>query len=60
MAYIPPGSLWENPSVELFNGRFRDESLNTQLFVSLKEVEVLAETWRREYHEWLIYKKCAS
>ena len=26
-AYIRPGSTWENPFVESFNGRFRDEFL---------------------------------
>lgn len=26
-AYIEPGSPWENPFVESFNGRFRDEFL---------------------------------
>ena len=25
--YIPPGSAWENPFVESFNSRFRDEFL---------------------------------
>jgi transposase InsO family protein len=57
-AYIPPGSPWENPfsatpagHVESFNGRFRDEFLNTELFFSLKEAQVLAEAWRREYND---------
>ena len=51
-AYIPPGSPWENPFVESFNGRFRDEFLNTELFFSLKEAQVLAEAWRREYNDY--------
>ncbi len=42
-AYIPPGSLWENPFVESFNGRFRDECLNVELFASLQEAKLLAE-----------------
>jgi len=29
-AYIPPGSPWENPFVESFKSRFRDEFLNTE------------------------------
>jgi transposase InsO family protein len=28
-AYIEPGSPWENGFAESFNGRFRDEFLNT-------------------------------
>jgi len=41
--YIPPGSPWENPFVESFNRRFRDEFLNGELFASLLEAKVLAE-----------------
>lgn len=51
-AYIPPGSPWENPFVESFNGRFRDELLNTELFFSVREAQVLADAWRREYNEY--------
>ena len=28
--YIEPGSTWENPFVENFNGRVRDELLNVE------------------------------
>ena len=37
--YIPPGSPWENPFVESFNGRLRDEFLNIELFSSLPEAK---------------------
>jgi putative transposase len=37
---------------ETFNGRFRDELLNTELFFSIKEAQVLADAWRREYKEY--------
>jgi len=50
MAYIPPGSPWENPFVESFNGRFRDEFLNIELFSSLPEAKLLAEHHRIEYN----------
>jgi putative transposase len=49
-AYIPPGSPWENPFVESFNGRFRGEFLNIELFSSLPEAKVLAEQHRIEYN----------
>jgi putative transposase len=49
-AYIPPGSPWENPFVESFNGRFRDEFLNIELFSSLPEAKLLAEQHRIEYN----------
>ena len=31
-AYIEPGSPWENGYCESFNGRFRDELLNGEIF----------------------------
>jgi transposase InsO family protein len=33
--YIEPGAPWENPYVESFNGRVRDELLNLEEFTSL-------------------------
>ena len=33
--YIEPGAPWENPFVESFNGRFRDECLNIEDFGDL-------------------------
>ncbi len=50
-AYIEPGSPWENGYNESFNGKFRDELLNTETFYSLKEAQVLIEQWRRHYNE---------
>ena len=49
-AYIPPGSPWENPFVESFNGRFRDEFLNIELFASVQEAKLLSEQHRIEYN----------
>lgn len=51
-AYVPPGSPWENGFVESFNSRFRDEFLNTELFNSLQEARILAESWRKEYNTY--------
>jgi putative transposase len=48
--YIPPDSPWENPIVESFNCRFRDEFLNIELFTSLQEPHLLAEYHRLEYN----------
>jgi len=44
-AYIEPGSPWENGFVESFNGRFRDEFLNTELFTTAPEAQILADRW---------------
>jgi putative transposase len=48
--YIEPGSPWENPFVESFNGRVRDELLNVEEFGSLLEAQVVVEAWRTEYN----------
>jgi putative transposase len=50
--YIEPGSPWENPWIESFNGRTRDELLNITEFGSLTEAQVVIEDWRNEYNTW--------
>ena len=52
ISYIEPGSPWENPYVESFNGRVRDELLNIEEFGSLLEAEVVVEAWRIEYNTY--------
>jgi transposase InsO family protein len=47
---IEPGSPWENGYAESFQGRFRDELLDRELFYSVKEAKVLVENWRLEYN----------
>ena len=49
-AYIVPGSPWENGYCESFNGRFRDELLNGEIFYSLKEAQIIIEEWRKHYN----------
>jgi putative transposase len=49
-AYIEPGSPWQNPYVESFNARLRDELLNAEVFTCLQEARVLAEDWRTDYN----------
>ena len=49
-AYIEPGSPWENGYCESFNSKLRDELLNGEIFYSLKEAELIIETWRRHYN----------
>ena len=45
-AYIAPGSPWENGYIESFNARLRDELLDGEIFYSLKEAEIVIESWR--------------
>ena len=49
--YIEPGSPWENGHIESFNGKLRDECLNMEIFVNMKEAEAVLEAWREEYNE---------
>lgn len=49
-SYIAPGAPWENPYVESFNGRLRDELLAVEQFDTLLEAQVLIEDWRIEYN----------
>jgi putative transposase len=51
-SYIEPGSPWENPFVESFNGRLRDELLNIEEFGSIAEAKVVIEDWRQEYNNY--------
>lgn len=48
--FITPGSPWENGYCESFNGKFRDELLNGEIFYTLKEAQVLTERWRKNYN----------
>ncbi len=48
--FIEPGSPWENGYSKSFNGKFRDELLNGELFYTLREAQVIIERWRRTYN----------
>ncbi len=49
--YITPGSPWENPYIESFNDKFRDECLNLHVFSDGRHAQELVEAWREEYNE---------
>jgi putative transposase len=49
--YIDPGKPWQNSIGESFNGRLRDEFLNTEVFRTIRESRILAMAWRRYYNE---------
>jgi putative transposase len=48
--YIEPGSPWQNAYCESFNGKFRDECLNMEVFYSLAEATAIVESWRHSYN----------
>ncbi len=50
-AYIDPGSRWQSPYVESFNGKARDELLDVEEFSCLAEARVVIEDWREDYNQ---------
>src|SRR3954467_942171 len=49
-AYITLGSPWENGYVESFNARLRDELLDGEIFYTLREAQIVIESWRRHFN----------
>src|SRR5947209_15579633 len=49
--YIEPGKPMQNGHIESFNGKLRDECLNTHWFTSLRQARNIIESWRTDYNE---------
>ena len=47
---IRPGKPVENAFIESFNGKLRDECLNSHVFASVAEAQVILDTWREDYN----------
>lgn len=50
LQFIRPGKPVENCFIESFNGRFREECLNEQIFVSLDDARAKIDRWRVDYN----------
>ncbi len=50
LLHIQPGRPMQNGRVESFNGRFRDECLNANWFMTVMEAREKIERWREEYN----------
>ena len=48
--YIEPGSPWQNGYIESLHSRFRDECLNREWLLNLREARVVIEDWRQHYN----------
>jgi len=46
-----PGKPTDNAFIESFNGKFRQECLNQNWFLSLNDAEERVDAWRRDYNE---------
>jgi putative transposase len=51
-SYIEPGSPWQNPWVESYGSRMRDELLAIEQFDTLLEAQILVADWRDEYNDY--------
>ena len=49
--YTDPGSFWQNPFIESFHGKLRDELLNREVFCSVPEAQVCLESQRQVYNQ---------
>jgi putative transposase len=49
--YIEPGCPWQNPYIESFHDKLRDECLNMELFTNGHHAQEVVEYWRKEYNE---------
>jgi putative transposase len=50
--FIRPGKPVENGFIESFNGKLRDECLNTEVFFSIADVREKLEHWRHDYNHF--------
>lgn len=49
--YIEAGRPWQNPYIESFHDKLRDECLNLELFNNGHHAQEVVEHWRKEYNE---------
>jgi putative transposase len=49
--YIPPGQPYKNGHIESFNGKFRKEFLDQNIFRSILEAKILSERWQNYYNK---------
>ena len=49
-SYIEPGCPWQNPYVESFNGRLRDELFSREVFDTIMEARLLFDDWCDTYN----------
>lgn len=50
LEFSRPGTPTDNPYIEAFNGRVRDECLSQHWFASLEDARHIIETWRLDYN----------
>ncbi len=58
--FIAPGKPTQNAFIESFNGKFRDECLNDNIFGTLAEARAIIEAWRTDYNEHRPHKSLGN
>jgi putative transposase len=51
LEFSRPGKPMDNPFIESFNGRLRDEHLNVELFFSIGDAQQKILEWQQDYNE---------
>jgi putative transposase len=51
LAFSRPAKPTDNPFIESFNGKLRQECLQQHWFNSLEEAKAVVEAWRRDYNQ---------
>ena len=54
-----PGKPTDNTFIQAFNGRFRQECLNENWFLSPEDAAEKVESWRRHY-KWGEIRQCVG
>lgn len=52
---IEPGKPWQNGFIESLNSRFREEFLNQHVFRTVKEAQVLSESYRQYFNQQRVH-----
>jgi transposase InsO family protein len=51
LGFIAPGKPWQNGFAESFHARLRDEFLDGEVFLTVREAQVRLEVWRRDWNQ---------
>ena len=58
--FIRPGKPVENGFIESFNGKLRDECLNSEVFLSIADAREKLEHWRLDYNHFRPHSSLAN
>jgi len=50
--FSKPGKPTDNPYIESFNGKYRDECLTVHWFLSLEDAQEKIDIWRTDYNSF--------